>query len=74
MVGGSKCARQTTDPTRIGSGRKMIEILKKNLKKDPSSYEEDDIGHMRKVVSYYRRHLAQEDEQNRTPIARATNP
>ena len=46
--------------TNIGSGRKIIEILKKNPKQDPSSYDEDDLDHMRKVVSYCRRHLAQE--------------
>lgn len=42
------------------SGRKTIEILKKNPKKDPSKYDEEDLGHMRKVVSYNKRHLAQE--------------
>ena len=31
------------------SGRKIIEILKKNPKKDPEGYEEEDLGHMRKV-------------------------
>ncbi|KAL6715815.1 hypothetical protein ACLMJK_006776 [Lecanora helva] len=44
------------------SGRKIIEILKKNPKKDPSNYDEDDLGHMRKVVSYNKRHLAQEEK------------
>ncbi|KAK3178879.1 hypothetical protein OEA41_001016 [Lepraria neglecta] len=44
------------------SGRKIIEILKKNPGKDPSEYEEDDLGHMRKVVSYCKRHLAQEEK------------
>ena len=33
------------------SGRKIIEILKKNPKKAPEKYEEEDLGHMRKVVS-----------------------
>ena len=42
------------------SGRKIIEILRKNPKKDPSKYDEEDLGHMRKVVSYNKRHLAQE--------------
>ncbi|KAH0369700.1 hypothetical protein KCU65_g3122, partial [Aureobasidium melanogenum] len=42
------------------SGRKIIEILEKNPKKDPSKYDEDDISHMRKVVAYNKRHLAQE--------------
>ncbi|KAL9130513.1 MAG: hypothetical protein Q9217_001333 [Psora testacea] len=44
------------------SGRKIIEILKNNPKKDPSRYNEDDLGHMRKVVSYNKRHLAQEEK------------
>lgn len=34
------------------SGRKIIDILSRNPKKDPDGYEEDDIAHMRKVVSY----------------------
>lgn len=42
------------------SGRKIIAILEKNPKKDPNKYEEDDIAHMRKVVSYCKRHMAQE--------------
>lgn len=42
------------------SGRKIIEILKKNPSKDTKKYDEDDIPHMRKVVSYNKRHLAQE--------------
>lgn len=55
-------SNQPYNLTRIRSGRKIIEILKKNPKKDPSSYEEDDLGHMRKVVSYCKRHLAQEEK------------
>ncbi|KAI9811323.1 MAG: hypothetical protein M1827_005482 [Pycnora praestabilis] len=47
------------------SGRKIIEILKKNPKKDPEGYEEEDLGHMRKVVSYCKRHLAQEETAKR---------
>lgn len=46
----------------LGSGRKIIEILKNNPKKDPSKYEEVDIGHMSKVVGYLKRHLAQEEK------------
>ena len=34
------------------SGRKIIDILSRNPNKDPEGYEEDDIAHMRKVVSY----------------------
>ncbi|ERF70153.1 hypothetical protein EPUS_00340 [Endocarpon pusillum Z07020] len=44
------------------SGRKIIEILKKNPEKDPSKYDEDDIAHMRRVAAYCKRHLAQEEK------------
>jgi hypothetical protein len=37
------------------SGRKIVEILGK----DKSDYTEEDIGHMRRVVSYVHRHQAQ---------------
>jgi len=47
---------------RTCSGRKIIEILKKYPDKDPEKYDEDDIQHMRKVVSYNKRHLAQEEK------------
>lgn len=33
------------------SGRKIIAILEKNPKKDPSKYDEEDIQHMRRVVA-----------------------
>jgi len=38
------------------SGRKIVEILGKNN----SDYTEDDIAHMRRVVSYVHRHKAQQ--------------
>ncbi|KAF2088141.1 hypothetical protein K490DRAFT_56156 [Saccharata proteae CBS 121410] len=44
------------------SGRKIIKILEKNPKKDPEKYEDEDIDHMRKVVAYCKRHLAQEEK------------
>ncbi|KAI4281830.1 MAG: hypothetical protein L6R38_003384 [Xanthoria sp. 2 TBL-2021] len=44
------------------SGRKIIQILDKNPDKDPDQYDEDDLQHMRKVVSYCKRHLAQEEK------------
>ncbi|KAH9854361.1 hypothetical protein C2E23DRAFT_726626 [Lenzites betulinus] len=50
----------------IESGNKIIEILRKNPDKDPEKYDEDDIEHMRKVVSYAKRHLAQEDHLKET--------
>lgn len=46
----------------VFSGRKIVEILKKNPKKDPSKYDKDDIAHMRKVAAYNKRHLAQEQK------------
>jgi hypothetical protein len=44
------------------SGRKIVVILGKNPRKDASKYEQDDIDHMRKVVAYCKRHLAQEEK------------
>ena len=44
------------------SGRKIIEILEKNPKKDPEKYDDEDLAHMRKVVAYCKRHLAQEEK------------
>ncbi|KAF2750130.1 hypothetical protein M011DRAFT_492422 [Sporormia fimetaria CBS 119925] len=44
------------------SGGKIVHILEKNPDKDPDMYEEEDIQHMRKVVSYCKRHLAQEQK------------
>jgi hypothetical protein len=38
------------------SGRRIAEILEKK----PSELDDADYGHMRKVVGYIRRHLAQE--------------
>lgn len=35
------------------SGRKIVEILKENPKKDPSKYTDEQVQHMRKVVSYW---------------------
>ncbi|PMD61835.1 uncharacterized protein K444DRAFT_380290 [Hyaloscypha bicolor E] len=43
------------------SGRKIIEILKKNPGRDPEGYDEEDVAHMRRVVAYCKRHLAQEE-------------
>ncbi|KAG8926034.1 hypothetical protein FRC02_009258 [Tulasnella sp. 418] len=42
------------------SGRKIVDILSRNPERQPDAYTEDDIAHMRKVVSYCKRHLAQE--------------
>ena len=40
------------------SGRKIVEILGKNK----SDYTDDDIDHMRRVVSYVHRHQSQKPE------------
>lgn len=45
----------------LTSGRKIVEILKKNPKKDPLRYSDEDINHMRRVAAYNKRHLAQEE-------------
>jgi hypothetical protein len=45
----------------LSSGGKIVAILKKNPSKDPEKYDEEDIEHMRKVVAYCKRHLAQEE-------------
>ena len=42
------------------SGTKIVDILKRNPDKKKDKYTEDDLKHMRKVVSYNKRHLAQE--------------
>ncbi|KAM0556088.1 hypothetical protein ACHAPJ_006076 [Fusarium lateritium] len=47
------------------SGRKIVEILKENPKKDPKKYTDEQVQHMRKVVSYCKRHLAQETKTNK---------
>ena len=49
---------------RVGhdSGRRIVAILEKDSKKDPSKYDQEDIDHMRKVVAYCKRLLAQEEK------------
>ncbi|OAQ58341.1 DNA-binding protein [Pochonia chlamydosporia 170] len=48
------------------SGRKIVQILKDNPQKTPDKYTDDHVEHMRKVVSYCKRHLAQEGKINDT--------
>ncbi|ORY83238.1 hypothetical protein BCR37DRAFT_336964, partial [Protomyces lactucae-debilis] len=43
------------------SGNKIIKILESNPDRQEDKYAEEDIDHMRKVVSYCKRHLAQEE-------------
>lgn len=42
------------------SGRKIVDILKRNPKKQEDKYTEEDLQHMRKVAAYCKRHLARE--------------
>lgn len=35
------------------SGRKIVDILKSNPSKDPEKYTDEQVKHMRKVVSYW---------------------
>lgn len=53
----SKAVGQKKEDESIGhqSGRKIVEILHKQ----ESQYNDDDIAHMKKVISYVRRHSAQ---------------
>lgn len=53
------------------SGRKIIQILKKNPKKEPSKYDDDDINHMRRVAAYNKRHLAQEETAKKDTNSRS---
>lgn len=53
------------------SGRKIIEILEKNPKKDPKKYDDEDLQHMRKVVAYCKRHLAQEEKAKQDPESKS---
>ncbi|KAE8231542.1 hypothetical protein CF326_g3444 [Tilletia indica] len=51
------------------SGRKIVDILRRNPSKDAEKYTEEDLAHMRKVASYCKRHIAQEDKlkQSKSP-------
>ncbi|KXT07691.1 hypothetical protein AC578_10245 [Pseudocercospora eumusae] len=53
------------------SGRRIIQILEKNPKKDESKYDQDDIDHMRRVVAYNKRHLAQEGKAKQDPNSKS---
>ncbi|WP_228973101.1 DUF3140 domain-containing protein [Streptomyces sp. DH12] len=54
----SKAAGQHEDggeSTGHASGRRIVRLLRTS----PSALDDDDVAHMRKVVGYIRRHLAQ---------------
>ncbi|MBE9180132.1 DUF3140 domain-containing protein [Oculatella sp. LEGE 06141] len=44
-----------TESTGHQSGRRIVNLLEKNK----SDYTDDDLSHMRKVISYVHRHVAQ---------------
>ncbi|KAJ0307341.1 hypothetical protein COL516b_003954 [Colletotrichum fioriniae] len=46
------------------SGRKIVEILQANPDKKEDEYTDEQVEHMRKVVAYCKRHLAQESKSN----------
>lgn len=53
---------QSLNINNIPSGGKIVHILEKNPTKDPNNYDEEDVEHMRRVVAYCKRHLAQEEK------------
>ncbi|KAL2794821.1 hypothetical protein BJX66DRAFT_337432 [Aspergillus keveii] len=53
------------------SGRKIVNILEHNPNKDPSGYSDEDVDHMRRVVSYCKRHLAQEETAKQNPDSKS---
>jgi hypothetical protein len=63
--------RSTDTPRSNPRGRKIVKILKKNPKKDPEAYDEEDIAHMRKVTSYCARHLKQEESAKMNPKSKS---
>lgn len=70
ITSGSECGIHRKLINRA-SGRKIVAILEKNPKKDSKKYEQDDIQHMRKVVSYCKRHLAQEGKAKQDPQSKS---
>jgi hypothetical protein len=48
-----------------------VQILEHNPTKNPSDYTDSDIEHMRRVVSYCKRHLAQEEHAKRDPSSKS---
>lgn len=53
------------------SGRHIVDILSRNPTRDPGKYSEDDVAHMRRVVSYCKRHLAQEEKAKQNPNSKS---
>lgn len=57
--------------TGVKSGRKIVEILKRNPKKEASKYSDEDVKHMRRVAAYNKRHLAQEETAKKDTNSRS---
>lgn len=55
----------------MSSGRKIVDILEHNPAKDPAEYGDGDVDHMRRVVSYCKRHLAQEEKAKQNTNSRS---
>jgi hypothetical protein len=64
---GELCRYLCDESLYLSSGRKIVQILRKNPKKTPAKYTDDDVKHMRKVAAYNKRHLAQEERAKRDP-------
>jgi phage gp16-like protein len=60
-LNGPECATAGTG-VGLDSGERILGILQRNPDKVPEQYEDEDVAHMRKVVAYCKRHLAQEDK------------
>ncbi|KAJ9114180.1 hypothetical protein QFC20_001696 [Naganishia adeliensis] len=60
--------KENADGETIGheSGKRIVEILRDNPTKDASKYTDEQVDHMRRVVSYCARHLAQEEKMKDT--------
>ena len=69
---GPKIPHKTNPPPPLpNSGRKIIAILRKNPSRAPDAYDEEDVAHMRKVVAYCKRHLAQEETAKRDTASKS---
>ena len=51
----------------VCSGRQIVDILACNPSRNPAGYTDHDVEHMRRVVSYCKRHLAQEERAKMKP-------
>ncbi|KAJ5091006.1 hypothetical protein N7532_009690 [Penicillium argentinense] len=52
-------------------GRKLVEVLEHHPEGQSSHYTDAEIPHVRRVISYCKRHLAQEESAKRNPHSRS---